>query len=385
MTKITFTGDIIIAPEQLQAITKNADGNFSTIFEPIASLLKESDFVVGNLETPLGGKNLGYTNHKWSFNTPDELADALREIGFNMLTTANNHCLDRDKEGLVRTIHCLDRYGLDHIGTYATKEERDMVYIKRFGNLKIAFLSYTYGTNAAFNKHYLEKEQYYVNMFQPQEVLSKQDRIHRFINVLFRIFHGITLYTFHSISYKKKVLQDIVRSKEKGADFIFMCMHAGGQYNLLPDRYTCNLMRFLLNTPLDMVIGHHPHCIQHIVKKKNKVGIFSLGDFCPYPKCASAELASPDVFPEYSIVIHVYLDENKVATNSFLQKKTFTIVKSIIGKDKIARVYPLYRLIELEKDSKKKQELINDNNTIVSRFLNCKTISYRIMKEYNIQ
>ncbi len=153
MTKITFTGDIIIAPEQLQAITKNADGNFSTIFEPIASLLKESDFVVGNLETPLGGKNLGYTNHKWSFNTPDELADALREIGFNMLTTANNHCLDRDKEGLVRTIHCLDRYGLDHIGTYATKEERDMVYIKRFGNLKIAFLSYTYGTNAAFNKH----------------------------------------------------------------------------------------------------------------------------------------------------------------------------------------------------------------------------------------
>ena len=158
MTKITFTGDIIIAPEQLQAITKNADGNFSTIFEPIASLLKESDFVVGNLETPLGGKNLGYTNHKWSFNTPDELADALREIGFNMLTTANNHCLDRDKEGLVRTIHCLDRYGLDHIGTYATKEERDMVYIKRFGNLKIAFLSYTYGTNAAFNKHYLEKK-----------------------------------------------------------------------------------------------------------------------------------------------------------------------------------------------------------------------------------
>lgn len=112
---------------------------------------------------------------------------------------------------------------------------------------------------------------------------------------------------------------------------------------------------------------------------------FSLGDFCPYPKCASAELASPDVFPEYSIVFHVYLDENKVATNSFLQKKTFTIVKSIIGKDKIARVYPLYRLIELEKDSKKKQELINDNNTIVSRFLNCKTISYRIMKEYNIQ
>ena len=79
------------------------------------------------------------------------------------------------------------------------------------------------------------------------------------------------------------------------------------------------------------------------------------------------------------------MDENKVATNSFLQKKTFTIVKSIIGKDKIARVYPLYRLIELEKDSKKKQELINDNNTIVSRFLNCKTISYRIMKEYNIQ
>ena len=53
MTKITFTGDIIIAPEQLQAITKNADGNFSTIFEPIASLLKEYDFVVGNLETPL--------------------------------------------------------------------------------------------------------------------------------------------------------------------------------------------------------------------------------------------------------------------------------------------------------------------------------------------
>ena len=244
MIRLTFTGDILIEPEQKEAICSHSDG-FDTIFRNILSSFSLSNYIIGNLETPLAGEELVYSSHKWSFNTPDCLAESLKKAGFNLLTTANNHCLDRGKIGLLNTLKTLDRYGLEHIGTYAQKSDKEKIFIKDIGGLRFAFLSYTYGTNASLNGEYLGEDRYMVNLFQDQEreIPRKKQYLTRIMNKLHDIFKEKSSYSFHALSYKKQVRKDIQKCRQKNADYIIMCMHSGGQYNNTPDPYTLSLVK----------------------------------------------------------------------------------------------------------------------------------------------
>ena len=160
-----------------------------------------SNYIIGNLETPLAGEELVYSSHKWSFNTPDCFAESLKKAGFNLLTTANNHCLDRGKIGLLNTLKTLDRYGLEHIGTYAQKSDKEKIFIKDIGGLRFAFLSYTYGTNASLNGEYLGEDRYMVNLFQDQEreIPRKKQYFTRIMNKLDDIFKEKSRYSFHAL------------------------------------------------------------------------------------------------------------------------------------------------------------------------------------------
>ena len=101
---------------------------------------------MADLETTLGGKEQKYTGYPM-FNSPDELADALKNAGFDIIVTSNNHSLDRGAKGALRTIQVLKERGLASLGTYESEEEREQILIKEANGIKIAFLSYTYGTN----------------------------------------------------------------------------------------------------------------------------------------------------------------------------------------------------------------------------------------------
>lgn len=385
MIKVSFTGDILISPEQLDAVYQSQGKyDFEVIFEHIHERLKKSDFLIGNLETPLAGKKLKYTHYKWSFNTPDTLALALKNAGFNLLTTANNHCLDRGIEGLKHTIEVLDHYNIGHTGTYKNTQERSNGYITKIKNVEIAFLSYTYGTNAAFNKHYVSES--IVNLFQPQEKPLNQSLFCRACRRLLNIVHIYHLYEsivqdIFSIKYKRQIERDIQSVKQKGANIIIMCMHAGGQYNSFPDINTRNLMRFLLKSPIDTVIGNHPHVIHPSIKLNGKIGFYSLGDLCPYPGCASAELAIPAVHPEYSILVHVYIDECK----GKIQKYTFEILKSVIDKnDCIAKIHSLFDLIYSTRDEQEKRKLEENNLAIYNLVTNSRKFSVALQREYEL-
>ena len=108
LIRITFVGDIMCERPLLKAYFMNKGYDFRPVFEATKKLFNESDFVIGNLETVFAGKEVGYTNSLYSFNTPDEFLDALKESGIDLFLTANNHCLDRGIDGLKRTIHELD-------------------------------------------------------------------------------------------------------------------------------------------------------------------------------------------------------------------------------------------------------------------------------------
>ena len=118
--------------------------DFFECFSGLKPLLEESDLVVGNLETPVAGEEQGYSNARemYSFNTPGEFADAAAQAGISLFLTANNHCLDRGKEGLIRTIQALDEKGLPHTGTFRSADETRVFY-QKIGDVTIAVISCT--------------------------------------------------------------------------------------------------------------------------------------------------------------------------------------------------------------------------------------------------
>jgi poly-gamma-glutamate synthesis protein (capsule biosynthesis protein) len=108
-TEITllFAGDVMGHMPQLNSAYDSSTGryDFNPVFGPVKSLITEADLALANLETTLAGPPFaGYPQ----FSAPDSLATALKNAGFDILVNANNHCLDRGKKGMERTISVLD-------------------------------------------------------------------------------------------------------------------------------------------------------------------------------------------------------------------------------------------------------------------------------------
>ena len=149
---ITFNmsviGDIMCHNTQYtDAYNSNTDTyDFSYVFKDIKAKIKTADIAVGNLETTFAGKSVGYSSYP-TFNTPESLADNLKDLGLDVLTTANNHSLDKGYKGIESTIDYLDKADISHTGTFKSEEDQNKILIKNVKDVKIAFLSYTYGTN----------------------------------------------------------------------------------------------------------------------------------------------------------------------------------------------------------------------------------------------
>ena len=120
--------------------------DFSYVFDDIKDYISEADLAIGNLETTFAGSERGYSNYP-NFNTPEQLAMNLKDFGIDILSTANNHCMDTGYSGLVSTLDYLDEAGISHRGTNRSVDEQNAILIKEVNDIKIAFLSFIYGTN----------------------------------------------------------------------------------------------------------------------------------------------------------------------------------------------------------------------------------------------
>ena len=149
-------GDIMCHNTNFQTVydqaTKTYD--FSPAFEDVAKYIEKGDIAIGNLETTFTGAEVGYSGYP-TFNTPESLGDALKDIGIDVVSTANNHCMDKGSKGIINTLDNLDRIGISHTGTSRSKEEQDTILVKDVNGMKIAFLSFTYGTNGINCKPYI--------------------------------------------------------------------------------------------------------------------------------------------------------------------------------------------------------------------------------------
>ena len=242
--EIVFAGDAMQHSAQIAAALRD-DGvyDYSRCFELIENDIMGADLAVVNLEVPLGGKP--YSGYP-VFSAPDDYARQLKESGFDLLVTANNHCLDRGSKGLLRTLTVLDSMGIESIGTYASQEVREesVPYIANVRGCKIAMLAYTYGING------------------------------------FKASNGVV-----DMIDREQIKKDIAKAREKGAQAICVNLHWGTEYMRLPDKAQRSLTDFLVDEGVDLIIGGHPHVVQPMEMRyshnhdKDVLVVYSLGNF----------------------------------------------------------------------------------------------------------
>lgn len=243
-----FVGDAMQHGPQLKAALRCGNGkhyDYSDCFSLIAGEVQAADYAVLNLEVPLGGgpNYRGYPN----FSCPDYYAMSARDAGFDMMLTANNHCMDSGAKAAKRTLKALDDMKIDHIGTYADSIQRKTLipYIKDIKGVKVGFLCYTYGTNGIPASGGVDV------------ALIDRDRI----------------------------AAEMQKTRNAGAELLVVLMHWGIEYNQIESATQRSLAKFIIDNGADLIIGSHPHVVQpmqvlHNAKENKDVLVaYSLGNF----------------------------------------------------------------------------------------------------------
>lgn len=383
MYKITILGDIMFKKEMYNY-------NFKIILKNVKEYLEQSNLVIANLETPISEKITSEKIGKYSFISPKSYIETLKENGINMLSTANNHCLDNGKKGIYETIDVLDELEIEHIGTYKNKYDKRYI-VKKIENTKVAFLANTYGTNAFCNNVYIDsKDKFHICLFQAQELNNKLIRfvnksnifLVRVIRKFFKIFNlfdfNKPIYERKEKSYLSRLAKEIKKMRKKeNVDYIIMMMHDGGQNNEEPIKRTENNVKYIKKLGVNAIIVNHEHMIHKVLLQKNGIITYSLGNFIGI----NGVLEEPfDKMQEYSIGINIYFSKEKI-------KYTFTIFKVIFEeKENSIMVNCLYDLIQNENNIDKKRKLIEDNKKILNKVLKNKNYPYNdIRLEYEIE
>ncbi|HRI59011.1 MAG TPA: CapA family protein [Saprospiraceae bacterium] len=248
--RLIFAGDIMGHAPQIKSaeVVAGKKYDYSPCFKYVKPILDRADLAIGNLELTLPGKP-PYNGYPM-FRSPDDLASALKEAGFDLLVTANNHSNDSRGAGVVSTIITLRELGFHQTGTFKNITDRGNSYplMMYKDNFKLAFLNYTYGTNGV-----------------PTDAPT-------IVNLI------------DTVQMKK----DLAEARARKPHFIIAVMHWGLEYQLKENDEQRQLARFLIRNGADMVIGSHPHVVQPIRTEsvtlsdgstKKAIVVYSLGNF----------------------------------------------------------------------------------------------------------
>lgn len=242
--RLLFAGDLMQHQGQIDAAYTGSGYDYSSCFAYVKKEIHQADWAIANLEVTLGGKPYkGYP----AFSAPDEYLTAIRDAGFNVLVTANNHSLDRGRKGLERTIQLIDSLHIPHAGTYTDIDERKKHYplVLDKNGIRVVLLNYTYGTN------------------------------------------GIVVTAPNIVNYidTTTIANDIAACKALHPDAIIACMHWGEEYQSLPNQTQKALADWLLRKGVDHIIGSHPHVVQPMEVRQDEVThrkhlvVYSLGNY----------------------------------------------------------------------------------------------------------
>lgn len=383
--KISFLGDVLCSiPESEIAKKGENEYDYSPVFCNVRNYLEGSDYVVANLETPLAGQEMNYTSETTLFNTPTSFAKALKEAGVNLVTTANNHALDRGVAGLKATIANLNSINLAYTGTRTKRSEKNYFLVEIKG-CKIAFISFTYGTESRWrNNELLDSQSFMLNLFRKQEpfpIKYKKNKTKEILKLVVpefikRIGRDSTYLDCGVVSdiYSPQFeyLISTIEDAKKEADVVALCLHIGGQYNRKIGDYTESVIEKCKEAGCDIIIGNHPHCIQKSSLDSHFIA-YALGNFLCTPNWG---YYLEGVYADYSIILNVIIDNNTHKISDI----TFSVGKSVVenGHTKVRLLSDIYEVASLTE----KRKLEKDCNNVLSRFMGYKINGCSIKREY---
>lgn len=259
---LVMVGDALIHDKIYNEAKKLGNGTYD--FTPMLSLIKpivsKYDLAYYNQETILGGSEIGVSSYP-AFNSPYEVGDAFIDAGFNLVSLATNHTLDRGEKAIINSrnywnsklTNCLDC--ILAVGSYTSNEERNKLEYRQSNNITYTMLNYTYGTNGI---KVPSGKEYLVNIWPVTGSDPNTD----------------TKYQ----SYKEQVKQDVEAVRDK-VDILMVAMHWGIEYQTTPNSYQKDMAQYLASLGVDIIIGTHPHVVQPIEWIDNTLVIYSLGNF----------------------------------------------------------------------------------------------------------
>lgn len=237
---IAMVGDVLLHDVVYQdAMVQVNKYDFDYMFKDVKPLLSGYDLKFYNQESIIGGKALGLSTYP-RFNSPEEIGDSMVNLGFNMVSLANNHTLDRGEKAITNSINYWKTKNVMTAGSYLSEEDRVKDNIKEVNGITYTLLSYTTTTNglkAPTGKDYL------VDVYDANKVKADVER---------------------------------VRNK---VDLVIVSIHWGDEYSNDISSNQQEIANYLASLGVDIVIGHHPHVIQPIQKIDNTLVFYSLGNF----------------------------------------------------------------------------------------------------------
>ncbi|BFT71841.1 CapA family protein [Paenibacillus sp. P36] len=247
VSKVTLgaIGDVLIHSEIYQdAKQKDGTYNFFKMFEDVQNYLRMPDILVANQETMIGGKELRLSGYP-SFNSPQEVGDALKAAGVDLVTVANNHTLDRGEKVIQSALSYWDRLGIPYTGAFKSKEDQKHIRTMVKNNITFSFLSYAYGTNGIPHP---KGKAYLVNRIDTAQIAQEVEQAKRI------------------------------------SDVVVVAMHWGTEYETLPNESQMALAQKLADYGVHIVIGNHPHVLQPPAWVSGRNGhktlvLYSLGNF----------------------------------------------------------------------------------------------------------
>jgi poly-gamma-glutamate synthesis protein (capsule biosynthesis protein) len=334
---LCFVGDLMCHSTQFNYAKVGTDTfDFTGVYREVKQYLSVADLTIGNLETVIAGNNKGYSGYPY-FNAPDDFIYALKDAGFDLLITANNHALDQGWEGVKRTKEVMSEYNIHNTGTFLSQEDRDSIRIFNISSIKIAILAYSENTNGLP----IPKGKDFVINLIDEELIKK----------------------------------DINKAREKNADIVLVHLHYGPEYNREPSDYQKEIVNKIIELGADIIVGGHPHVIQPFdffqtrnTKLDSGFVAYSLGNFISNQRWR---------YSDAGVIINLEISKNILTDSIYIKEVNYLPTWVFRGQTDFGREYivlPSYNSDDStyyylnNQDKKLMREAYSDTKEIIHKY-----------------
>lgn len=325
--------------------------DFSDNYKWVKPYVEKADLALINLETTFSSDGDMFSGSWYGFSAPDSLAKTLKDTGFDVIFTCNNHSLDYGGIwGLQRTVEVLKNNGLKPVGSRKNVNDSRSI-ITEVNGVKVGIVAYTYETGQ-------------IGDWRTLNGAVMADGAWNYLNS-YRYDYDNSGMVVCSED-KQAIADEIDWCRRNGAEIIITFFHwdTTNEYVLEVTNLQSDLARFAAENGADIVLGSHPHRVQEMEilsltdrygRKKDVPVYYSLGNFVSNQRFETMDYTPYDNPYATEQEIFAYLELNYNRTKGIIE---FDKIKAIpLYLDKYADGGWQYRVIPLVGDYQSNEDL----------------------------